>query len=207
MDAARSRYAYRPKRSLVAMGIEVLKRPSLSEQLPSDRSLLLVEDDKALRDQLARALKAKGFEIIACQGVSDSLASIESFAPTFAVVDLKLADGNGLTVIKNLMLRRGDARAIVTTGYGTTDLAVAAAKAGAIDFLVKPAFPDDIAASLLATSERPELPARIISADRMWWEHIHRIFEECGRNVSEAARRLRLHRRTLQRILSKKAPN
>jgi two-component system response regulator RegA len=179
----------------------------LSDQFPSDRSLLLVEDDNALRDQLARALKEEGFDVTACRGVSDSMASIKSFAPAFAVVDLKLADGNGLAVIRTLKQLRGDAKAIVVSGYGTTDLAVAAAKAGAIGFLIKPALPDDITACLLATSDQPELPARIMSADRMWWEHIHSTFEACGRNVSETARRLRLHRRSLQRILSKKAPS
>jgi two-component system response regulator RegA len=179
----------------------------LSEQFPSDRSLLLVEDDNALRDQLTAALKAKGFEITACRGVSDSIARIESFAPAFAVVDLNLADGNGLAVIQALKQRRGDAKPLVVSGFGTIDLAVAAAKAGAIGFLIKPALLDDITACLLATSDKPELPARIMSADRMWWEHIHSTFEACGRNVSEAARRLRLHRRSLQRILSKKAPN
>jgi two-component system response regulator RegA len=189
------------------MGIGVLERPDISEQFRSDRSLLLVEDDNALRDQLADALKAKGFEVTACRGISDSIASIESFASAFAVVDLKLADGNGLAVIQALKQRRDDAKPLVVSGYGTIDLAVAAAKAGAIGFLVKPALLDDITACLLATSDQPKLPARIMSADRMWWEHIHSTVEDCGGNISKAARRLRLHRRSLQRILSKRAPN
>jgi two-component system response regulator RegA len=173
----------------------------------SERSLLIVDDDKSFVQRLARAMESRGFEVTTAEAVTEGLQQVEKTSPAFAVVDLRLADGSGLEVISALKQRRPDARAIVLTGYGNIATAVNAIKAGAIDYLAKPADADDVVAALLAldgkTAEPPEHP---MSADRVRWEHIQRIYELCGRNVSETARRLNMHRRTLQRILAKRAP-
>jgi two-component system response regulator RegA len=173
----------------------------------TDRSLLIVEDDKPFLERLSRAMETRGFNVTSCESVSDGLAHIGKAAPAFAVVDLRLGDGNGLDVVSALKRKRPEARAIVLTGYGNIATAVTAVKMGAVDYLSKPADADDVVAALLAhdgaVAEPPEHP---MSADRVRWEHIQRIYELCGRNVSETARRLNMHRRTLQRILAKRAP-
>lgn len=174
---------------------------------PTDRSLLIVEDDKAFLERLARAMESRGFAVTSCDTVADGLAEIDRAAPAFAVVDLRLGDGNGLDVVSALKRQRPDARAIVLTGYGNIATAVTAVKMGAVDYLSKPADADDVVAALLAGgSEKAEPPQNPMSADRVRWEHIQRIYEMCNRNVSETARRLNMHRRTLQRILAKRAP-
>jgi two-component system response regulator RegA len=173
----------------------------------ADRSLLIVEDDKPFLERLARAMESRGFTVTSCDSVSDGLAQIGRAAPAFAVVDLRLGDGNGLDVVSALKRKRPDARAIVLTGYGNIATAVTAVKLGAVDYLSKPADADDVVAALLASgNEKSELPSNPMSADRVRWEHIQRIYEMCNRNVSETARRLNMHRRTLQRILAKRAP-
>jgi two-component system response regulator RegA len=175
--------------------------------LPGDRSLLIVEDDKSFLQRLAKAMESRGFSVTTAETVSDGLLQVERAAPAFAVVDMRLADGNGLDVISALKRRRPDARGIVLTGYGNIATAVNAIKLGAVDYLAKPADADDVVNALLATEGRkPEPPENPMSADRVRWEHIQRIYELCGRNVSETARRLNMHRRTLQRILAKRAP-
>jgi two-component system response regulator RegA len=173
----------------------------------TDRSLLIVEDDKAFLERLARAMETRGFEVTSCESVNDGLVQIGKSAPAFAVVDLRLGDGNGLDVVSALKRKRPDARAIVLTGYGNIATAVTAVKMGAVDYLAKPADADDVVSALLSTStEKSEPPQNPMSADRVRWEHIQRIYEMCNRNVSETARRLNMHRRTLQRILAKRAP-
>ena len=173
----------------------------------SERTLLIVEDDKSFLQRLARAMEARGFEVRTAESVGEGLQQVEASAPAFAVVDMRLGDGNGLDVISALKHRRPEARAIILTGYGNIATAVNAVKMGAVDYLSKPADADDVIAALLATgAEKSELPANPMSADRVRWEHIQRIYELCGRNVSETARRLNMHRRTLQRILAKRAP-
>ncbi len=173
----------------------------------ADRNLLIVEDDKAFLERLARAMEARGFIVRTSETVADGLAQIARAAPAFAVVDLRLGDGNGLDVVSALKRQRPDARAIVLTGYGNIATAVTAVKLGAIDYLAKPADADDVVNALLATgSSKTEPPQNPMSADRVRWEHIQRIYEMCNRNVSETARRLNMHRRTLQRILAKRAP-
>jgi two-component system response regulator RegA len=173
----------------------------------TDRSLLIVEDDKPFLERLARAMETRGFDVTSCDTVSDGLAQIGKAAPAFAVVDLRLGDGNGLDVVSALKRKRPEARAIVLTGYGNIATAVTAVKMGAVDYLAKPADADDVIAALLATgAEKSEPPQNPMSADRVRWEHIQRIYEMCNRNVSETARRLNMHRRTLQRILAKRAP-
>ena len=173
----------------------------------ADRSLLIVEDDKAFLERLARAMEARGFVVRTSDTVADGMAQIARSAPAFAVVDLRLGDGNGLDVVSALKRQRPDARAIVLTGYGNIATAVTAVKLGAVDYLAKPADADDVVNALLATgSAKTEPPQNPMSADRVRWEHIQRIYEMCNRNVSETARRLNMHRRTLQRILAKRAP-
>jgi two-component system, response regulator RegA len=173
----------------------------------TDRSLLIVEDDKPFLERLARAMETRGFSVTSCDSVADGLSQIAKAAPAFAVVDLRLGDGNGLDVVSALKRRRPEARAIVLTGYGNIATAVTAVKLGAIDYLSKPADADDVVSALLASgNQKSEPPSNPMSADRVRWEHIQRIYEMCNRNVSETARRLNMHRRTLQRILAKRAP-
>ncbi|MET0670406.1 MAG: ActR/PrrA/RegA family redox response regulator transcription factor [Xanthobacteraceae bacterium] len=173
----------------------------------AERSLLIVEDDKSFLQRLARAMESRGFEVTTAETVSDGLMQVERSAPAFAVVDMRLGDGTGLDVISALKHRRPDARAIILTGYGNIATAVNAVKIGAVDYLAKPADADDVVAALLAIEGRKaEPPEHPMSADRVRWEHIQRIYELCNRNVSETARRLNMHRRTLQRILAKRAP-
>ena len=172
-----------------------------------DRSLLIVEDDKPFLERLSRAMESRGFAVTSCDSVTDGLSQIAKAAPAFAVVDLRLGDGNGIDLVSALKRKRPDARAIILTGYGNIATAVTAVKLGAVDYLSKPADADDVVSALLALgNQKSELPSNPMSADRVRWEHIQRIYEMCNRNVSETARRLNMHRRTLQRILAKRAP-
>ncbi len=172
-----------------------------------DKSLLIVDDDNPFRERLARAMEKKGFVVTQAESVKKGINSVRLNKPTFAVVDLRLGDGNGLEVVKKIQSSNIDSRIIMLTGYGNIPTAVAAIKDGAIDYLSKPADADDIEKALLANSNtKPQPPENPMSADRVKWEHIHRVFELCNRNVSETARRLKMHRRTLQRILYKKSP-
>ncbi len=178
-----------------------------STAVPAERSLLIVEDDKSFLQRLARAMETRGFVVTASETVADGLQQVEKAPPAFAVVDMRLGDGNGLDVIMALKKRRPDARGIVLTGYGNIATAVNAIKLGAVDYLAKPADADDVVSALLSVEGRPvDPPEHPMSADRVRWEHIQRIYEMCGRNVSETARQLNMHRRTLQRILAKRAP-
>jgi len=172
-----------------------------------DKSLLIVDDDAPLRERLSRAMEKKGFKVTQAESVKQGINQVRISPPSFAVVDLRLNDGNGLDVIKEVRKNKRDSRVVMLTGYGNIPTAVAAVKAGAIDYLAKPADADDVECALLALPDsRAKPPENPMSADRVKWEHIHRVFELCNRNVSETARRLKMHRRTLQRILSKKSP-
>jgi len=172
-----------------------------------DRSLLLLDDDKPFLQRLGRAMEARGYTVVTADSVAAGLAALLSHAPAYAVVDMRLNDGNGLDVISELKRLRPESRGIVLTGYGNIATAVTAVKLGAFDYLAKPADADEIDAALrsLPGSKR-EAPDNPMSADRVRWEHIQRVYELCSRNVSETARRLNMHRRTLQRILAKRAP-
>lgn len=173
----------------------------------TDKSLLIVDDDKPFSSRLARAMENRGYTVRVAESVAEGLAEIETESPAFAVIDMRLEDGNGLDVIARLSELRPDARSIMLTGYGNIATAVSAVKLGAFDYLAKPADADEIHAALMALSgDKASLPENPMSADRVRWEHIQRIYELCGRNVSETARRLNMHRRTLQRILAKRAP-
>ena len=175
--------------------------------MQGERTVLLVEDDRAFLQRLAKALEGRGFDVRTAESVADGLAQVERSAPAYAVVDMRLGDGTGLDVISALNRKRPDARGIILTGYGNIATAVTAVKLGAVDYLAKPVDADDVVAALLAQGDsKVELPENPMSADRVRWEHIQRIYELCGRNVSETARRLNMHRRTLQRILAKRAP-
>lgn len=184
-----------------------IAEPIGRENVPSERTLLIVEDDRSFLTRLAKALEQRGFTITTAESVADGLLEVERSAPAFAVVDMRLGDGNGLDVISALKRRRPEARGIILTGYGNIATAVNAVKLGAVDYLAKPADADDVVAALLAIdTKKIDPPENPMSADRVRWEHIQRIYELCGRNVSETARRLNMHRRTLQRILAKRAP-
>ena len=181
--------------------------PAAKEQVPSERSMLVVDDDRWFLQRLAKALEQRGFTVATGESVADGLLQVEKTTPAFAVVDMRLGDGNGLDVIQALKRRRPEARGIILTGYGNIATAVNAVKMGAVDYLAKPVDADDVVTALLSTDSRQiEPPENPMSADRVRWEHIQRIYELCGRNVSETARRLNMHRRTLQRILAKRAP-
>jgi len=172
-----------------------------------DKSLLLLDDDAPLRTRLGRALESRGFEPVLVGSVAEAIEAVKAKAPAFAVLDLRLDDGNGLQVVETIQKARPDARVVMLTGYGNIATAVAAVKAGAVDYLPKPADADDVLRALLARKdEAPAAPENPMSADRVRWEHIQRVYELCGHNVSETARRLNMHRRTLQRILAKRAP-
>jgi len=178
-----------------------------AEELP-DRSLLIVDDDAPFRQRLARAMEARGFVVTAAETAEEAMLVARKSPPAFAVVDLRLGtSGNGLDIVEALHQARPDARVIMLTGYGNIATAVAAVKHGAVDYLSKPADADDVANALLARRDaKPSPPENPMSADRVRWEHIQRVYELCGQNVSETARRLNMHRRTLQRILAKRAP-
>ncbi|MEM1138765.1 MAG: ActR/PrrA/RegA family redox response regulator transcription factor [Pseudomonadota bacterium] len=175
--------------------------------LPKGRSLLIVDDDRVFRQRLARAMEKRGFDVEDAETVREAQDLLRARAPAFAVVDLRLEDGNGLDLVEMIHEARPDARVVMLTGYGNIATAVAAVKRGAIDYLAKPTDADDVERALLAApGERPDPPENPMSADRVRWEHIQRVYELCNQNVSETARRLNMHRRTLQRILAKRSP-
>jgi two-component system response regulator RegA len=172
-----------------------------------DNSLLVLDDDAPFRQRLARAMEKRGFAPVMAESVAEGLAVVRSNPPAYAVIDLRLEDGNGLDVVEALREVRPDCKAVVLTGYGAIASAVAAVKIGATDYLSKPADADDVEKALLSRGDdKPLPPDNPMSADRVRWEHIQRVFELCDRNVSETARRLNMHRRTLQRILAKRSP-
>jgi len=183
--------------------VEIIKRISDFQ----DKSLLIVDNDNPFRDRLARSMEKKGFKVTQAESVKSAIQKVRENKPAFAVIDLRLGNGSGLEVVKKIQQSKKESRIIMLTGYGNIPTAVAAIKAGAIDYLAKPADAEDVETALLADpSKKAYPPEDPMSADRIKWEHIHRVFELCNRNVSETARRLKMHRRTLQRILSKRSP-
>ncbi len=177
------------------------------DEIGKDASLLLLDDDEPFLRRLGRAMEKRGFSVTLAESVAQAKAAITLNAPAYAVCDLRLEDGNGLDAVEFIREKRPDARIVVLTGYGAIATAVAAVKIGATDYLSKPADANDICNALLARPEdKPPPPENPMSADRVRWEHIQRVFELCDRNVSETARRLSMHRRTLQRILAKRSP-
>lgn len=177
------------------------------KEIGTDNSLLIVDDDEPFLKRLARAMEKRGFAVETADSVAAGTAIATARPPAFAVVDLRLEDGNGLDVVERIRERRADSKIVVLTGYGAIATAVAAVKIGATDYLSKPADANDVTAALLASGDNlPAPPENPMSADRVRWEHIQRVYELCDRNVSETARRLNMHRRTLQRILAKRSP-
>ncbi len=172
-------------------------------------NLLIIDDDEVLCDRLAKAMQKRGYEVRTAYTVANGIAAAKEFEPEFAIIDLRLSDGNGLQIVEKIREIVDDCRIVMLTAYGNIATAVAAVKAGAVDYLAKPADADSIERALLQQTDGGELPSPPedpMPADRVKWEHILRVHEQCGRNVSETARRLKMHRRTLQRILSKHAP-
>jgi two-component system response regulator RegA len=181
--------------------------PASDDHIGPDASLLIVDDDGPFLRRLARAMETRGFQVETAESVAEGVAKSHANPPKYAVLDLRLGDGNGLEVIEAIRQKRGDTRIVVLTGYGNIATAVTAVKLGAVDYLAKPADADDIDAALTrGPGEKALPPENPMSADRVRWEHIQRVYELCERNVSETARRLNMHRRTLQRILAKRAP-
>ncbi|MAN00506.1 MAG: two-component system response regulator [Rhodobacteraceae bacterium] len=177
------------------------------EEIGVDKTLLLVDDDEPFLRRLTKAMEKRGFRVESAGSVAAGRAIATARPPAYAVVDLRLTDGNGLDVVEVLNDKRPDCRVVVLTGYGAIATAVAAVKIGATDYLSKPADASDITNALLASGDDlPPPPENPMSADRVRWEHIQRVYELCDRNVSETARRLNMHRRTLQRILAKRSP-
>lgn len=173
----------------------------------NEKTLLIVDDDEPFRKRLGRAMEKRGFEVTLAESVAAGVAAARRSAPAYAVVDLRLLDGNGLDVVEVIRSVRESARVVVLTGYGAIATAVAAVKLGAVDYLSKPADADDVESALLSNEgDKPPPPEKPMSADRVRWEHIQRVYELCDRNVSETARKLNMHRRTLQRILAKRSP-
>lgn len=186
-----------------------LERPTIMTEyaIPNDNSLMILDDDAPFRTRLGRALEQRGFNVETVETVTEARAKVRANPPAFAVLDMRLEDGNGMDVIDQLHQARPDSKMVMLTGYGNLATAVSAVKRGAVDYLAKPADADDVCKALLAEKgEAPEPPENPMSADRVRWEHIQRVYELCGKNVSETARRLSMHRRTLQRILAKRAP-
>lgn len=172
-----------------------------------DKRLLIVDDDEIFLNRLGRSMEKKGFSPTLAGSVADGKVAALKANPDYAVVDLRLEDGNGLEVVEAIRENNPDARIVMLTGYGNIASAVAAVKAGAIDYLAKPANVDDIINALNAIgSDKPSPPENPMSADRVRWEHIQRVYELCDHNMSETARRLNMHRRTLQRIMAKRSP-
>ena len=181
--------------------------PPAAEAAAAERSLLIVDDDQPFRQRLAIAMERRGYVVATAESVATGVAAAHGRPPAFAVVDLRLGDGNGSDVVTALRTARADCRIVMLTGYGNIATAVAAVKSGAVDYLSKPADADAVDAALRQLEGAlPPAPENPMTADRVRWEHIQRVFEQCDRNVSETARRLRMHRRTLQRILGKHAP-
>ena len=192
------------------MTITDTAQPTATAGAAARMPLLLVDDDAPFRQRLSMMLDRRGFAVTAAASVAEARSAIAGFTaenyPSHAVVDMRLGDGNGLDLVAELRARWPETRVVILTGYGNLATAVSAVKAGAVDYLAKPADPEDIIGALLATGTTAEAPAEPMSADRVRWEHITRVYELCDRNVSETARRLKMHRRTLQRILAKRSP-
>ena len=191
------------KPACMTLGIELMS----DNEIDGPKTLLLVDDDRPFLQRLGRAMESRGFEVRMAQSVAEAMGEVKRDPPAYAVVDLRLEDGNGLDVVEALHTVRPEARAVVLTGYGNIATAVSAVKIGAADYLSKPADADAVYGALMAQADaRAALPENPMSADRVRWEHIQRVYELCNRKVSETARRLNMHRRTLQRILAKRAP-
>ncbi len=173
----------------------------------NNRPLLLVDDDTTFVQVLARALGSRGFHVITANTLTAALALARQHKPRYCVLDLKLGEENGLRLIPELHTLVPDVRILLLTGYASIATAVEAIKRGAHDYLAKPVDADAVMRALLDGDddgeEPPEAPEQPLALRRLEWEHIQRVLTECDGNISETARRLGMHRRTLQRKLNK----
>lgn len=171
-------------------------------------SLLIIDSDEYFAVRISRELERRGFKVHHARNAEDGITTAFRIRPDYALIELRLSDGSGLDIVKKIKDRIPFCRIVILTAFGNIATAVASVKAGALDYLAKPADIESIEYALLQgrNAPLPPPPAYPMPADRVRWEHIHRIYEQCGRNVSETARRLKMHRRTLQRILAKHAP-
>jgi len=169
-------------------------------------SLLLVDDDDALRQVLARALEKRGFAVSTAPDVESALLLAQDSSPEYAVVDLKMSGSSGLVLVQRLKELDAETRIVMLTGYASIATAVEAIKLGATHYLAKPADTDEIVAALMQIAGNPDVPVSSdpLSVERLEWEHIQRVLGEHEGNISATARALKMHRRTLQRKLGKK---
>lgn len=172
-------------------------------------TLLIIDDDEILANRMAIAMEKRDFTVETAYSVADAAEKARNIPKIdYALIDLRLKDGSGLDIVEHIRQLHPECRMVILTAFGNIATAVAAVKAGAMDYLAKPADADAVAHALLKDDSDgpPPPPEDPMPADRVRWEHIQRIYEQCGRNISETARRLKMHRRTLQRILAKHAP-
>lgn len=169
-------------------------------------TLLIVDDDRSFREALSASFSRRGYEVRSAASTEDALALCADWIPERAVIDLRMPGASGLELLRALKRIDPNTEVVMLTGYGSIPTAVEAVRAGAANFLTKPADPEEIEKAFSGESQsvvpsvvQPETP----SLDRASWEHIQRVLSDCGGNISEAARRLGLHRRTLQRKLQK----
>ncbi|MEM8740562.1 MAG: response regulator [Pseudomonadota bacterium] len=171
----------------------------------ADRTLLIVDEERSFTEGLASAMLRRGFEVVCAGSAGAALDLIEERPPAFMVTELRLRDGSGLDIVEALCAASQTARPVVVTGFGDVPTAVAAVRVGALDYISKPASADDVLAALLAPrGGKPMPPKNPMTPSELRQAHIDRVFELYGHNVSETARRLDMHRRTLQRILARR---
>jgi two-component system response regulator RegA len=174
------------------------------ETLPS---ILLVDDDEVLRERLATAIRARGYEVRTAGNADEAMREITRESPEMAVLDLRMPGGSGIEILRELKRQDPSTRVLMLTGYGSISTAVEAVREGAVGYLPKPADADEILAALSGTNTAKEKGIETPSLARAEWEHIQRVLTDCGGNISEAARRLGIHRRSLQRKLHKYPPS
>lgn len=171
------------------------------------RTILVVDDDDVFRGRLVRALAERGLEARGAEGATAAIAQATEDSPELAVVDLRMPDGSGLDVVRELHAMDPATKIVVLTGYGSIATALEAVRLGATHYLTKPADVDEILRAFEREKRPPEGSGAVDPAPslaRAEWEHIQRVLTDCGGNVSQAARVLRVHRRSLQRKLSKR---
>lgn len=189
-----------------------VEKPDTSDQLPvgDGQTLLVVDDNETLRERVARAFSTRGFEVRTASNYDEALEEAKREAPDLAVVDLRMPGRSGLELLRDLKQLCPDAKIVMLTGFGSIATAVEAMRHGAHNYVSKPADTDDILRAFAKGESSPAPPElgdyQAPSLARAEWEHIHRVLDDCGGNISEAARRLGIHRRSLQRKLHKLAP-
>lgn len=172
---------------------------------PPEKRILLVDDDTVFTDVMARSLRRRDFIVRTSAGAAEALAACRDFIPSHIVLDLNMPDTSGLVALPALLEAAPDARIVVLTGYSSIATAVAATKAGACNYLCKPATVDQVLEAFETVAQAPaEIPTEPISVERLEWEHIQRVLQGNEGNVSATARALGMHRRTLQRKLQKR---